>query len=230
MRSSVSKAVASPRRARRTHASSDGIVGSCAARTVSTDIPWSWRIQCGVIRPDAARLPPVGSSEPSAHIPSRASRIDRPGSPTERDRLSSRDAARRPDRSTDDDIEGMVVDALERLPAPFRDQLGSVAIVIEDEATPEQLASVGAYGLYGLYQGDPADALVRRRRADRRARSPSSERPLVRANRTPERLAAAVDRHGLPRDRPPLRHLGRAAPRAQAGRALTVAAGRVSAR
>jgi len=37
---------------------------------------------------------------------------------------------------TDDDIEDMVIDALERLPALFRDQLGSVAIVIEDEATP----------------------------------------------------------------------------------------------
>ena len=34
------------------------------------------------------------------------------------------------------DIEEMVVDALERLPEPFRDQLGSVAIVIEEEASP----------------------------------------------------------------------------------------------
>ena len=50
---------------------------------------------------------------------------------------------------TDDDIEGMVIDALEALPAPFRDQLGSVAIVIEDEATRAQLDLVGAHGLYG---------------------------------------------------------------------------------
>src|SRR4029450_12266200 len=34
---------------------------------------------------------------------------------------------------TDDDIEGLVIDALEALPAPFRDQLRSVAIVIEHE-------------------------------------------------------------------------------------------------
>ena len=85
---------------------------------------------------------------------------------------------------TDDDIEGMVVDALERLPAPFRDQLGSVAIVIEDEATPEQLASVGAHGLYGLYQGIP-----RTRWSADGAPAPSKitifRRPLVRANRTP---------------------------------------------
>ena len=92
---------------------------------------------------------------------------------------------------TDDDIEGMVIDALEALPAPFRDQLGSVAIVIEDEATPEQLALVGAHGLYGLYQGVPRTRLS----ADA-APTPSKitifRAPLVRQSRTPERLAAAV--------------------------------------
>src|SRR6476661_640076 len=92
---------------------------------------------------------------------------------------------------TDDDIEGMVIDALERLPAPFRDQLGSVAIVIEDLATPEQLALVDAHGLYGLYQGVP-----RTRWSADGAPTPSKitifRVPLVQANRTPERLAAAV--------------------------------------
>jgi predicted Zn-dependent protease with MMP-like domain len=92
---------------------------------------------------------------------------------------------------TDDDIEQLVIDALERLPAPFRDQLGSVAIVIEDEATPEQLALVGAYGLYGLYQGVP-----RTRWSADGAPTPSKitifRTPLVRANRTPQRLADAV--------------------------------------
>ena len=89
------------------------------------------------------------------------------------------------------DLEAMVVDALDRLPAPFRERLGSVAIVIEDEADAEQLASVGARGLFGLYQGVPrttygADA----------AMFPSKitifRGPLMRANPTPERLAAAV--------------------------------------
>jgi predicted Zn-dependent protease with MMP-like domain len=92
---------------------------------------------------------------------------------------------------TDDDIEGMVIDALEALPAPFRDQLGSVAIVIEDEATRAQLDLVGAHGLYGLYQGVPRTRLS----ADG-APTPSKitifRVPLVRANPTPERLAAAV--------------------------------------
>jgi predicted Zn-dependent protease with MMP-like domain len=89
------------------------------------------------------------------------------------------------------DLEAMVMDALDLLPAPFRDRLGTVAIVVEDEANPEQLASVGARGLYGLYQGVPrtvygADA----------AMFPSKitifRGPLMRANPTPERLAAAV--------------------------------------
>ena len=92
---------------------------------------------------------------------------------------------------TDDDIEGFVIDALEALPAPFRDELGSVAIVIEEEASPAQLESVGARGLYGLYQGVP-----RTRWAAEGAPIPSKitifRGPLVRANRTPERLAAAV--------------------------------------
>jgi predicted Zn-dependent protease with MMP-like domain len=92
---------------------------------------------------------------------------------------------------TDDDIEALVIDALEALPAPFRDQLGSVAIVVEDEASPAQLASVGASGLYGLYQGVP-----RTRLSAEGAPIPSKitifRGPLVRANRTADRLAAAV--------------------------------------
>jgi predicted Zn-dependent protease with MMP-like domain len=55
-----------------------------------------------------------------------------------------------------DTLFDQVIDAtLRSLPDPFLSQLGSVAIVVEDEATPAQLASVGAYGLYGLYQGVP---------------------------------------------------------------------------
>lgn len=84
-----------------------------------------------------------------------------------------------------------MVDALERLPAPFRDRLGSVAIVIEEEANPEQLASVGASGLYGLYQGIPRTSFA----ADG-APTPSKitifRGPLMRDNPRPEMLAAAV--------------------------------------
>jgi len=58
----------------------------------------------------------------------------------------------------DDPFEVMVERAIAAIPAPFRDQLGSVAIVIEDWPNGEQLASVGADGLYGLYQGVPRTA------------------------------------------------------------------------
>jgi predicted Zn-dependent protease with MMP-like domain len=96
-----------------------------------------------------------------------------------------------PSRLTDTDIEAMVVEALERLPSPFRDQLGSVAIVIEDEASPAELASVGARGLFGLYQGIPRTRLS----ADG-APAPSKitifRGPLTRTYRDPTALAAAV--------------------------------------
>ena len=96
-----------------------------------------------------------------------------------------------PAEPTDTDIEDLVVDALERLPAQFRAQLGSVAIVVEDEATPEQLAAVRAGGLFGLYQGVPrttysADA------APLPSKITIFRGPLVRAHRSPEGLAAAV--------------------------------------
>ena len=95
------------------------------------------------------------------------------------------------DETTALDIEDMVVDAIDRLPEPFRERLGSVAIVVEDEATPEQLASVGARGLYGLYQGVP-----RTHYAADHAASPSKitifRGPLIRASRTREQLADAV--------------------------------------
>ena len=53
----------------------------------------------------------------------------------------------------DDPFEDWVLEALDGLPEAFRVHLGGVAIVIQDEATPEQLAAVNARGLYGLYQG-----------------------------------------------------------------------------
>ena len=91
----------------------------------------------------------------------------------------------------DADLEALVADALDRLPSPFRERLGSVAIVIEDEPTPDQLASVRAHGLFGLYQGVPRTAW-----GAEQASIPSKitifRGPLTRAHRTPGRLAAAV--------------------------------------
>lgn len=45
--------------------------------------------------------------------------------------------------------------ALQGLPDPFRRELVSVAIVVQDEPDAHQLTSVGAPGLFGLYQGVP---------------------------------------------------------------------------
>lgn len=56
------------------------------------------------------------------------------------------------------DFEVLVEAALDDLPDDFRVRLGSVAIVVEDLATPAQLASSGARGLFGLYQGVPRTA------------------------------------------------------------------------
>jgi predicted Zn-dependent protease with MMP-like domain len=56
------------------------------------------------------------------------------------------------------EFDQLIKQALDRLPEPFASRLDSVAIVIDEEATAEQLASVGARGLFGLYQGVPRTA------------------------------------------------------------------------
>jgi predicted Zn-dependent protease with MMP-like domain len=48
--------------------------------------------------------------------------------------------------------------AIADLPEPYREELASVAIVVQDEPDSEQLRSVGARGLFGLYQGVPRTA------------------------------------------------------------------------
>jgi len=63
-----------------------------------------------------------------------------------------------PADDTPDPFEQLVLAALDELPDVFRDRLGSVAIVVDDEPTPQQLASVGAHGLLGLYTGVPRTA------------------------------------------------------------------------
>ncbi len=92
-----------------------------------------------------------------------------------------------------DDAFGALVDAaIDGLPAEFRKRLDSVAIVVEDEPTAEQLTSVAAGGLFGLYQGVP-----RTRWGADGATFPSKitifRGPLERAHRDPAALAAAVE-------------------------------------
>lgn len=92
---------------------------------------------------------------------------------------------------TDDELEDLVFAALDSLPEAFRSRLGSVAIVIEDEPTPAQLESVGARGLYGLYQGIPRTTYG----ADQMAvpaKITLFRGPLTRSARTQEALADRV--------------------------------------
>jgi predicted Zn-dependent protease with MMP-like domain len=90
------------------------------------------------------------------------------------------------------DFDTVIDGVLEDLPDPFLQRLGSVAIVVEEEATPEQLASVGARGLYGLYQGVP-----RTRFGVDNVPMPSKitvfRGPLIRAHGTGERLTRAIE-------------------------------------
>ena len=90
------------------------------------------------------------------------------------------------------DFDELIRLAIERIPEPFASRLNSVAIVVDDEATPEQLTSVGARALFGLYQGVPRTAYG----ADW-AQVPSKitifRRPLEAAYRTPTGRAKAVE-------------------------------------
>ncbi len=59
----------------------------------------------------------------------------------------------------DTQFTGLVARALGLIPEPFAAHLDSVAVVVDDEATPGQLAATGAHGLFGLYQGVPRTVL-----------------------------------------------------------------------
>ncbi len=59
----------------------------------------------------------------------------------------------------DEQFESWVAEAIDALPAEFRERLGSVAIVVEDWPSPSLLESLGVPGLYGLYQGVPRSTL-----------------------------------------------------------------------
>jgi predicted Zn-dependent protease with MMP-like domain len=90
-----------------------------------------------------------------------------------------------------DPFEALVANALAELPAPFRDALTSVAVVVEDEPSSAQLASVGAARLYGLYQGVPR-TVYGASLAPIPSRITIFRGPLTRAHRDPARLAGAV--------------------------------------
>ncbi len=96
------------------------------------------------------------------------------------------------DLAIDAIFEAAIERAIASLPQGFAERLDSVAIVIDDEPTSEQLASVNAHGLFGLYQGVPRTAFG----ADH-VPLPSKitlfRGPLLRANPDSAALAGAVE-------------------------------------
>jgi len=53
-------------------------------------------------------------------------------------------------------FEQLVADAIDSLPDEFAKRLDNVGVVVEDEPSAEELASVGVHGtLFGLYHGVP---------------------------------------------------------------------------
>lgn len=67
-------------------------------------------------------------------------------------------AARRPIRRSHEGFEQLVERALNAIPPPFQAALGEVAVVIEDDASADQLEDAGLEAgdsLYGLYEGTP---------------------------------------------------------------------------
>jgi len=92
---------------------------------------------------------------------------------------------------SDDPFEVALDAAIAALPGPYRKALESVAIVIQDEPDPEQLQSVHARGLLGLYQGVPRTSY-----GASGAPVPSKitlfQGPLTRRYRTPDALTEGV--------------------------------------
>jgi predicted Zn-dependent protease with MMP-like domain len=82
--------------------------------------------------------------------------------------------------------------AIRSLPPDFEARLKNVAIVVEDEPSPAQLASTGAAGLFGLYQGVP---LTHYRADDAQVANKITlfRGPLVRHSRSPVDLGRRVE-------------------------------------
>lgn len=91
-----------------------------------------------------------------------------------------------------DPFDALIARALENLPDEFRAQLDSVAIVVDDYPTPQQLAATHAHGLFGIYEGVPRTAY-----GAANAALPSKitlfRGPLEAYTPSPEALAGAVE-------------------------------------
>jgi predicted Zn-dependent protease with MMP-like domain len=91
-----------------------------------------------------------------------------------------------------DEFEALIARALNQLPAEFAARLDSVAIVVDDDATPQQLAATGARGLFGIYEGVPRTTYGAAN-APVASKITLFRRPLEAYHRDPEALARAVE-------------------------------------
>jgi predicted Zn-dependent protease with MMP-like domain len=91
----------------------------------------------------------------------------------------------------EDPFDALVWNALESLPDVFRERLNTVAVVVEDEPTPDDLARVGAAGLLGLYTGVPR-TLYGASEAAVPSKITIYRGPHLRIFRTPDGLARGV--------------------------------------
>jgi len=91
-----------------------------------------------------------------------------------------------------DDFDALITRALANLPPEFRAQLDSVAIVVDDYPTPDQLAATHSHGLFGIYEGIPRTAY-----GANYVPVPSKitlfRGPLLSYSRTTEQLADSVE-------------------------------------
>ena len=66
--------------------------------------------------------------------------------------------ARDPESDPADEFDRLVDAAIDSIPENFRDRLDSVAIIVEEEPSADDLRRSGAAGLLGLYTGVPRTA------------------------------------------------------------------------
>jgi predicted Zn-dependent protease with MMP-like domain len=91
----------------------------------------------------------------------------------------------------DDPFEALVWAAIDSLPEAFRERLDTVAIVVEDEPTSDELAQTGVAGLLGLYTGVPR-TLYGAREAAVPSKITIYRGTHLRVFQTPDALAAGV--------------------------------------
>ncbi len=91
-----------------------------------------------------------------------------------------------------DEFAALVESAIAKIPSPFAERLDTVAIVVDEAPTLDELRRLRAPGLFGLYEGVPRTA-YRADWAQRPSKITIFRRPIERAHPDPESRARAVE-------------------------------------